>query len=320
MNGPGDLRRPGSGATVALRAGVVWLLVARDLSGPARVWKERARGRTERKSCMQVERGLVRTSYGYVHYRAAGAGPPVILLHINQQSSALFLELMAVLADRFRAIAIDYPSCGMSDHFPAPPAVADYVSSVIQVMDGLRIGKANILAEAGSTAIATEVANAISDRVGRLVLVNAHYYTDRAAADSHHTELRGWLRPADVSGFPMTRTLDFVLEQDSGHMPMKPSQSWMDRINVAQIEAGRDRWQFVEALATHDYGAALERLRQPTLLIWGRNFHYSQFHGEFTRRIRNHELMMIDDARFALTWERPDEVGRAATRFFAAAD
>lgn len=269
---------------------------------------------------MDVERGLVRTSYGHVHYRAVGAGAPIILLHINQQSSALFLELMAVLAGNFRVTAIDYPSCGMSDHFSSPPTVADYVKSVIEVMDGLDIAKTNILAEAGSTAIATEIANAAPDRVGRLVLVNSHYYTDRAAAKSHHTELRGRLRPADSSGFPMTRTLEFVLEHDPGHMPMNPAQSWMDRINVAQIEAGRDRWQFVEALAVHDYGAALERLQQPALLIWGENFHYSKFRDEFTRRIKNHELVLIKGARFALTWERPDEIGRAATEFFTSAD
>ena len=114
----------------------------------------------------------------------------------------------------------------------------------------------------------------------------------------------------------MTRTLKFVLEHDPGHMPMNPTQSWMDRINMAQIEAGRDRWQFVEALATHDYGASLEALQHPTFLIWGENFHYAKFRGEFTRRVRNHQLTVIKDARFALTWERPDEIGRAAINFF----
>lgn len=269
---------------------------------------------------MEVERGLVRTSYGHVHYRAAGQGPPVVLLHINQQSSAMFLELMEVLAGDFRVVAVDYPSCGMSDHFTSPPAVADYAKSVIEVMDGLDIGRADLLGEAGSTAIAVEIANGWRDRVGRLVLVNSHYYTDRAAADSHHKELRGRLRPADSSGFPMTRTLEFVLESDAGHMPMNPTQSWMDRINVAQIEAGRDRWQFVEALATHDYGASLEALQQPTLLIWGENFHYAKFRGEFTRRVQDHRLMVLKDARFALTWERPGEIGRAAINFFTSPD
>jgi len=46
---------------------------------------------------MQIERGLVKTASGYIHYRAAGRGKPIMLLHINQQSSALYLELIAVL-------------------------------------------------------------------------------------------------------------------------------------------------------------------------------------------------------------------------------
>ena len=55
---------------------------------------------------MDIERGLVKTRYGYIHYRAAGSGgTPVFLFHINQQSSALLLELMAV---RARAVVVPF--------------------------------------------------------------------------------------------------------------------------------------------------------------------------------------------------------------------
>jgi pimeloyl-ACP methyl ester carboxylesterase len=64
---------------------------------------------------MDIERGLVRTDFGFIHYRAAGAGRAVMLFHINQQSSALMLELMQALAPFRRAIAMDYPSHGHSD-------------------------------------------------------------------------------------------------------------------------------------------------------------------------------------------------------------
>lgn len=47
---------------------------------------------------MDFKRGLVRTRLGYIHYRALGAGPAVMLFHINQQSSALMRELMQALA------------------------------------------------------------------------------------------------------------------------------------------------------------------------------------------------------------------------------
>jgi pimeloyl-ACP methyl ester carboxylesterase len=53
-----------------------------------------------------IERGLVRTRLGHVHYRAAGIGDPILLLHINQQSSSLYVELLAELAPRFRAVAL----------------------------------------------------------------------------------------------------------------------------------------------------------------------------------------------------------------------
>ena len=76
----------------------------------------------------EIERGLTRTRHGHIHWRAAGTGRPVMLLHINQQSSALMLELIAALAPSVRAIAIDYPSHGMSDHVAVPPRIDDYAA------------------------------------------------------------------------------------------------------------------------------------------------------------------------------------------------
>jgi hypothetical protein len=34
---------------------------------------------------MAMERGLVKTSAGYLHYRATGQGKPLILMHANQR-------------------------------------------------------------------------------------------------------------------------------------------------------------------------------------------------------------------------------------------
>ena len=39
-------------------------------------------------------------------YRSSGQGEPILMFHINQQSSAVYLELMSVLAPRYRAIAV----------------------------------------------------------------------------------------------------------------------------------------------------------------------------------------------------------------------
>ena len=54
------------------------------------------------------------------------SGPVVMVSHINQQSSAVMVELLQALGAHFRAIAIDYPSHGNSDHIDWQPTIEDY--------------------------------------------------------------------------------------------------------------------------------------------------------------------------------------------------
>ena len=46
---------------------------------------------------------------------------------------------------------------------------------------------------------------------------------------------------------------------------MQPSQSWMDRINTAQLEIGRDRWQAMGALSRFDTLGGMAALRAKSL-------------------------------------------------------
>lgn len=258
---------------------------------------------------LPIERGLVKTSFGHIHYRAAGDGMPILLLHINQQSSALYLELMQVLGVQLRAIAIDYPSHGMSDHLDQPPVIADYARCVIEVMDALAVPAAGVLGEAVGAVVALELACAFPARITKTVLVNCPYYEDRATADLRHAPLKGGLRPADASGFPLPRTLEFVLEHDPGHAPMQPTQSWMDRVNVAQMQAGRERWQALDALHQYDIAANLARISCPVLLMIGEHFFYAQHRDKFAARVRNLRTEIVAGARFCMTWERAADIG-----------
>ncbi len=263
---------------------------------------------------MKIERGLVKPHAGHIHYRAAGSGPPVVLLHINQQSSALFLELMEVLAPALRTIAIDYPGHGMSDHVSNQPSIHDYACCVVEVMDALGLQKSGFLGEATGAVVATELAASFPERTDRVVLVNCPYYHDRSASERAHSPLKA-SRPADASGFPVTRTIEYMLQHDPVHAPAHPTQSWMDRINVAQMEAGRDRWQALNALAEYDLAGNLARVRCPGLLLMGEHFHYVQMCGEFAARIDSLQVDIIRGGRFCMTWEYAQEIGRRTREF-----
>jgi pimeloyl-ACP methyl ester carboxylesterase len=258
---------------------------------------------------MEIERGLVLTDAGYVHYRAVGSGKTVVVLHINQQSSALCVELVTALSARYRAIAFDYPGHGMSDHVFGDPTIASYAGWLVEAIEKLGVSNVSLVGEAIGAAIAIEMAN-LSDRVDKLLLVNCPYYHDRSVARESRQAMSTDLRPSDASGFPVTRDIEFMLARDPVHSPMRPSQSWMDRMNVAQLQAGRDRWQAIGALHRYDIPARLACVQQPVLLLMGEYFQYTPFIRELTACIQNGRCDIIPEGRFCMTWERAEDIAR----------
>jgi pimeloyl-ACP methyl ester carboxylesterase len=265
-----------------------------------------------------IERGLMKTAKGYIHYRAAGSGgDAVMLFHINQQSSAMMLELIQALAPDFRVIAMDYPSHGMSDHLAEQPRIEDYADIALQLMDEQGIGRAHLIGEAVGSLVAADLAGRHPGRVGRVILVNCPYLPGIKLADTAG-DVTADHRPTDASGFPLTRTMDFVLDRDPAHSPMRLTQSWMDRINRAQIEAGRNRWQALDALRAFDLPAALGRLNVPVRVLMGEHFYFLQYREEMMKHLPDAALTVIPGGRFCVTWEHAGTVAQHARDFLRA--
>jgi pimeloyl-ACP methyl ester carboxylesterase len=264
---------------------------------------------------MEITRGFVKTSLGHIHYRAAGAGKAVMLFHITQQSSAMMLELIEALCPNLRVVAIDLPSHGCSDHFAGELSIPDYGRCAIEVMDGLAIANSHVLGEAVGAIIATEMAGTYPERVEKAVVVNTPFVSTGTTKDTG-AKVTDLQRPTDSSGFPVTRTIDYVLEHDLVHAPMRPTQSWMDRLNIAHMEAGRDRWQGMNAMHAYDFPANVTRVRCPILLIYGEHFYFTPRRSDFMSRLKDAQVDVLDDARFCVTWERAKDVAARSWRFF----
>jgi pimeloyl-ACP methyl ester carboxylesterase len=262
-----------------------------------------------------VERGLVTTSYGQIHCRASGAGTPIVLLHINQQSSDLYRELIAELAPAFRVVAIDYPSHGASGHLTFQPKIADYATCVDEVMQALGHARYAVLGEATGAGVAAELAATRKDTVTRCILVNCPELTDDP--EGLLGEFKTDFRPADETGFPRLRSIDWLLAHDPVHSPMAPDQDWMDRLNRAQVECGRDRWQALTALLHHDLKAAQRGIACPVLLLMGEHFYCRDRADLIGSRIADFQMAELPGARFCAGWESAAEIA-ARVREFAA--
>jgi pimeloyl-ACP methyl ester carboxylesterase len=92
----------------------------------------------------------------------------------------------------------------------------------------------------------------------------------------------------------------------------------MDRVNRAQIEVGRDRWQALVALKAYELGPALERIRCPALLVMGEHYYHRAGDDEIRRRVPGIRYEVLPDTRFCATWERAPEIARLAIEFAGA--
>jgi pimeloyl-ACP methyl ester carboxylesterase len=261
-----------------------------------------------------IERGLANTFAGHIHWRACGEGPVVMLSHINQQSSALMIELLQALAPNFRAIAIDYPSHGHSDHVDWQPTIEDYARCVVEVMDAHGIERAFAMGEAVGAAVSIALGSRWASRIDKAVLINTPYFGDAETAKKDIADIAK-VRPSDASGFPAPRSIDFMLAKDPEHAPVAPTQSWMDRINTAQLEIGRDRWQAMGALERFDVLGGMAALRCPVLMLYGEHFIYGKHRALLQSKCPHARLAIVPGARFCMSWERAADVATHARDF-----
>ena len=93
----------------------------------------------------KITRHFVTLGDRQVHYRRAGSGPPVVLLHQSPKSGAEMIPVAEALADDFTLIIPDTPGNGNSDPIGlAHPIMEDYGDNVARVLDALGIDKVGV--------------------------------------------------------------------------------------------------------------------------------------------------------------------------------
>lgn len=116
-----------------------------------------------------------------LHYRRAGDGPPVVLLHPSPQSSAFSVPMARRLANNFTAICVDTPGYGLSDRLPGEPSkpeLQDYVAPLRMFLDALGIERAALYGNATGAEIAQLFAYTHPERVAFCMLDTAGHKED----------------------------------------------------------------------------------------------------------------------------------------------
>ncbi|PXX71642.1 haloalkane dehalogenase [Nocardia tenerifensis] len=211
-----------------------------------------------------------------VHYVDEGSGPTLLFLHGNPTWSFLWRDVIRVLRNDFRCVAMDYPGFGLSTakagYGYLPEEHADVVTGFV---DALGLGGVTLVGQDWGGLIGLAVAERRPDMFDRLVLANTWAWPVNGVL---HFEYFSRIFGGPPGRF-LARRLNFVVNVfiPLGHRRRKPSRAEMAHYRRAMDTPERRKASAVfphRVLASRAFFAELERrladlAHLPTLIVWG---------------------------------------------------
>jgi 4,5:9,10-diseco-3-hydroxy-5,9,17-trioxoandrosta-1(10),2-diene-4-oate hydrolase len=258
---------------------------------------------------------------------AADGGTPVIMLHGGGPGASgwsNFGRNLPVFAARFRTLLVDQPGFGRSDK---PPVTGNYFTfaadALASMLDGLGVGRVHLIGNSLGGGTAARFALRFGDRAGRLVLMAPGglglnvFAPDPTEGVKRLMEFAAPPGPSreKMAAFLRTMVFDQRLVTDDLVEERYQAASRPEAI-AAMASMGASFYDpaFAEdGLLWRD----AHRLRQPVLLVWGREDRVNPLDGALVAlsRIRRAQLHVFGGCGHWAQLEKFDEFNRLATSF-----
>lgn len=210
-----------------------------------------------------------------IHYVDEGSGPALLMLHGNPTWSFVYREVIALLRDQFRCIALDYPGFGLSSAAPGYRYLPeDHAEVTTLFVDHLALSDVTLVAQDWGGPIGLRTVQQRPDAFRALALANTWAWPVNG---DPHFEAFSRLMGGAIGRQLIKRFNLFVnMMIPAGHRRRKLSAHEMDHYRKALPTPSRRAPSAVfpraitasrEFLA--DVEAGLARIDQlPTLIIW----------------------------------------------------
>jgi 2-hydroxy-6-oxonona-2,4-dienedioate hydrolase len=267
---------------------------------------------------------FVAVASGRIHYHDAGKGPVIVLLHGSGPGATAWSNFgpnIAVLAQRFRVLAIDMPGWGESQ--AARVRERDHATTLLELLDHLDIPSAAVIGNSMGAVTSLAFAARHPERVSRVVTMGAAIPGQPmmfSAADGPTEGLRVLFAayrdpsPANMKRLVEVMTFDPVFASDE-LAEQRSSNALLYPEHLANFVADLDeKLPIVSRPARLDEIAAIEA---PVMLIHGRddrvlNFEHSL---RIVSTIRNARMVLLGRCGHWAQLEHAAEFNRLVASF-----
>jgi pimeloyl-ACP methyl ester carboxylesterase len=261
---------------------------------------------------MKIRRGYADLPHGQVHYAECGVpdAPPVLLLHQTPRSWAEYREVLPLLGNRYRAIAMDTAGFGASDPPAGPASIEAWAEVAAQFLEALDVQQAHVVGHHTGGVIAIELAARHAARVRSLVLSSTPY------TDAEFRRARAERPPIDhVEGSDDGSHLAALWRNRQGFYPRgRPDllQAFVqDALQVCgDVEGGH------RAVASYRMENCIAAVTQPTLVIRAGADPFAAPHAQhWLQLLPQAQLAEIPDGMVPLPDQMPQAFAQAVLHF-----
>ncbi|MBD0862564.1 alpha/beta fold hydrolase [Gordonia sp. zg691] len=226
-------------------------------------------------------RRKLQTSLGALQYHEAGDGPPLLLLHGSGPGVTGWRNYRGVLGDlaeHFRCLVLEFPGFGVSDPVDGHPMVmAEKAIGVF--LDALGLDTVDMIGNSMGGIVATKVAIAEPQRVGKLVTIGGMGKNIFSTGPSEGIKLLMEFTD-DPTRERLVRWLSSMVYDQSLVTEELIEERWELATEPATLEIARRMYStkaFTATIAanaladTVPYWAQLHKVQAPTLVTWGRD-------------------------------------------------
>jgi len=254
-----------------------------------------------------------------LRYLVAGSGDPVMLVHGLGGAAANWLALAPLLLPGRRLIVPELPGHGGSEPLPAAPSLNAYGDRLALLLDE----PTPVVGHSLGGAIALRLAIRHPELVRALVLAGSAGISSGSRRARYSLTITGLLKPGKriaphrrrVAQSALLKTVVFG-RWGAADPPALSAE--LTEAYLAGPARHTDTVSASRALMRDDPRVDLERVRCPTLLLWGARDHQLPIGDafEYARRLRA-PLRTIADCGHLLIAERPEACADAIQRFLA---